>query len=81
MNVPISVLNGVVDDGMLVVFVQTIIGFQFIGKDSRTSFDVLPDLLLQFALASIVNYKGPNISAPLYHAHDNGFVFSASSGE
>lgn len=52
-DIAIGILDGVIDDRVLVVFAQSIIGEQFIGEDCRASFDMFTDLALQFGLATI----------------------------
>jgi hypothetical protein len=58
-NVPVRVLNGVVDDGVLVVCAQSIVGFEFVAEDRSASFDVLTNLLLQSRLAPIIYKPSP----------------------
>jgi len=80
-HVVVHVLHGVVDDGVLVVGIQSVIGKQFIGEDGRARFDVFTDLLLKFLLAAILYNHRPYVSAALHHSHDNNLVFSASPGD
>src|SRR5439155_22450297 len=81
MNVAIHVFNRVIDDGVVVVRIQSVIRFQFAAIDGYTRFDVLSNLPLQSSLAPIIYDEGANVSATLHHAHHNGLVFSASASD
>src|ERR1022692_3945612 len=52
-NVPVHIFNRVVDDFVLKLFGQAIVGWQFITEDCRARFDVLFNALLEFSLAAI----------------------------
>jgi hypothetical protein len=80
-DVPVHVLNGVIDDLVLKGIFEPVVGFQFVGKDSRACFDVLTDIFLKFLFASVVHNESPNVSAALHHAHHDGFIFAASAGD
>lgn len=79
-NISVYVLNGMIDDGVLVVCAQSIVRLQFIAEDCCARFDVLTDLRLQFWLASAIYYKRSDIAATFHHSHNHGFIFAASSG-
>lgn len=81
MNVSIRVLDSVIDDRVLVVSLKPFVRFQFVTEDSRTSFNLFVDVLLKFFLPAIVNYEGPNFPTTLYHAHNDGLVFAASTSD
>jgi hypothetical protein len=80
-NVPIRALHSVIDDHVLVVFTQPIVGLQFIGEDGRARLNVLADLLLQLGLAPIIDNEGSHVAATFQRAHDNSLVFAASAGD
>src|SRR5579885_165018 len=77
----VRVLDRVVDDGVLVVFIQAVVGKKFIAENRRSSLDVLTHLFLNRFLASVIDYKSTNIAAALDHAHNDGLVFPASPGD
>lgn len=62
-NVAVYVFNRVVDDGVLIVGTQAVVGLQFIGKDCRASFDVLSDLFLKFPLTAVIYNHRSNVTA------------------
>ena len=49
-DVAVHVLDGMVDDGVLVIVFKPIIGLQFVSENCGSGFDVLADMLLQFRL-------------------------------
>jgi len=55
MNVPVHVLDGVIDDRVLIVALQSFAGFQFIAEDRRTRFNVFANMCLKFLLPSVIN--------------------------
>ena len=67
MNIPVYVFDRVVDDFVLELLGQAIVGRQFIGEDCRARFNVLLNVLLEFSLATVFNRHGANRSAALYH--------------
>jgi hypothetical protein len=79
-DVFVHILDGVVDNRVLVVRLQTIVGKQFVGKDRGTSLDVLANVFLEFLLSAALDHEGSNFPAALDHAHGDGLVFSASAG-
>ena len=52
MHVAIDVLNCMVDNGVLVVFAQAVIGQKFIGEDSRSDLHTFADGTLKFLFLS-----------------------------
>ena len=77
----IHVFDRVIDDRMLKVGFESLIGIQFVGEDGRACFDVLADVLLEFFLAPVFNHEGADIAAPLHHAHDHGFILTAGTSD
>lgn len=80
MNVSVRILDGVVNDRVLVVGVQAFIGQQLICEDSRARFYVVTHLLLQFFLSSALYYLRANPAATLHESHNYGLIFAASAG-
>lgn len=80
-DVSVCVLHGVIDDGVLIVALQSIVRKKFIGEDCATSFHVITNLFLKFFLLTVVYNEGPNVSAALHHAHNHSLVFAASAGD
>ena len=76
----IRVLDGVIDNGVLVILGQPIIGKQFVSEDRRARFDVLPYLALKFALAAILYDHRAHVAAAFQHSHNDSLVLSAGSG-
>jgi hypothetical protein len=72
-NVAVNVLDGVVDDLVLIVGIQTVIGEQFIAEDGRASFDALADCALKFFLTASLNVVNNNLPATLNHSEHNFF--------
>src|ERR1039457_5056503 len=81
MDVPIRVLDSVIDYRVLIVSLKPFVGFQFIAKNSRTGFDLFVDVLLKFFLPAIVNHEGPHFPATLDHAHNDSLVLAAGPGD
>jgi hypothetical protein len=77
----INVFNGVIDNGVLVVVLQSFIRFQFIAEDDRTGFDMLRHLLLKFMLASVVYDHRSDVAAAFQHSHHYGLILPARSGD
>jgi len=76
-DVAVGVLDGVIDDGVLIVGFQTVVGEQFIGEDRGSGFNVITDVFLKFLLAPVVNYEGAHVAAALDHSKDDGFILAA----
>jgi len=76
-NIAVHVLNGVIDDGVLVVGLQPVIRFQFVREDGRASFHMLTNVLLNSLLFAVVHNHHPHVSAAFHHAHDDSLVFAA----
>src|SRR6266436_6434121 len=81
MNVAVHVLNRMIDDGVIVLGAQSLVGWQFIGENCSASFHMLTHLLLEFGAAAILYDHGANFSTTLQHSHDHRFVFSASASD
>jgi hypothetical protein len=80
-NVAVYVFHGVIDDGMLIVRFQPIVGLQFIGEDRATGLYVLSHLPLKFRLATAINYERADVTAPLHDSHNDGLIFTASASD
>src|SRR6266700_112774 len=80
-NVAVHVFNSVVNDRVLVVRFQPVIGFQFVAEDCGASFDVPSNPLLKFRLVSLTDYHRPHLAATLYHSHYDGLVLAPRSGD
>jgi len=80
-NVALHVLNGVIDNGMLVVGTKAVIGFQFVSEQGRAHSNVFADLLLKFALAAIVHDHRADFPATFQHPENNSLILSAGSGD
>src|ERR1017187_2382143 len=68
-----------VDNFMLELFGQAVIGWQFIGEDGRARFDMLFDARLKFRLAAIFNCHGANSPAALHHSECDSLIGHAVS--
>jgi hypothetical protein len=80
-NVAVHVFDGVVDDRVLIVSVQSFIGQQLIGEDRRASFHVVTNLLLKFFLGVAFDYFRANPPAAFHESHNHGLIFAASAGD
>jgi len=80
-NVLVHVLNGMIDNSMLIISAQAVVRLQFISEDRRSSFNVLTDLLLQFRLATILYNHCADVSAALYHAEDHRLILTAGPSD
>src|SRR5437016_13118851 len=80
-NFAVHIFNGVIDDGVVVVRVQPFIGLKFIAVDRCSCFYVLTNLRLQSRLTAVIHNECPHVTAALHHAHDHGFIFSASASD
>src|SRR5437667_11353071 len=79
MNVAVHVLNRVIDNSVIIVRIQSVVGLEFIAVDSCACFHMLTHLLLEFGSTAILYHHGADVSATLHHAHHDGLVFSASA--
>src|ERR1043166_8526061 len=68
MYVSIHVLDGVINDGMLIVVVESFVGPQFVRENGCTSFDGLAEVLLAKLLPSGIYGSGTYAPAPLPHS-------------
>lgn len=80
-DIAICVFDGVIDDRVLEVLGQSVVGLQFIREDRRASFDMLTHLLLQFVFAAIVYDERSDVAAPFHEAHNYGLILSSSAGD
>ena len=71
----IHVLDRVIDDGMFVFGLQSVVREQFVGEDRSASLDVLFNLRLQFFLSALLDVDRTDLTAALHHAHDDLFAF------
>jgi hypothetical protein len=79
-DVPVHVLDRVIDNRVLKVAFETIVGLEFIGEDCATGLYVLPHPFLKFMLAPTIYNLQANVSAPLNHTHYSDLVIAASPG-
>jgi hypothetical protein len=73
-DIAVHVLDGMIDDSMAVVFIQSIVGEKFITEDSGTRFDALTDQALQFAFAASLDVIHYDLAATLYHSEHDFFT-------
>jgi hypothetical protein len=78
-DIAVHVLNGVVDDCVILAFCESVIGLQFVSKERATSFDILADGLLKFLFATSINVKRSHFAIALYHPEHDFFVHPASA--
>jgi len=72
-----SILNRVIDDGVIVVRRKPVVGLQFVAEQRRSRRDMLAYPLLQVTLAPIGDVKGSHLAAALHNTERNGFIFAA----
>ena len=80
-NFTVRVFDSVIDDRVLVVRFQPIIGKQFIGEDCRASLYVFPDVLLKVLLSAVLYDHRPHVSAALQHPHNQSLILAAGSSD
>ncbi len=73
-NLPVHVLDGVVDGAMVEVSTETGVRRQRVGVDGRSGFDAIPDVALESAALDAVNDVDADPAAALNHADDGGLV-------
>jgi hypothetical protein len=61
-DVPVHVLNRMIDDSVLIVRFQPIVGLQLIAKDGRASFYTLADQRLKVFLLASLDMTGNYLS-------------------
>src|SRR6185437_2168297 len=76
-----DVFNGMIYHFMLVIFIQSCVGLERIGIESRASLNVLPDQRLQINLAPFVDNLSANSSAALDESNYHGFVIINATSE
>src|SRR5258708_4351309 len=64
-DIPIHVFDRVIDDSVLVIRSQAVIGFQFVAEDGRASFDAFTDDRLKVFSLAAVNMPGNDLPAAL----------------
>lgn len=79
-NVPVRVLNCMIDDLMLEVRRQAIIGPKRVAKQRATGLHILAQVAMQFMLTARRNSEGTYLPAALNHSKRNGFILAARSG-
>src|SRR2546425_5890564 len=77
MNFAVHVLNRMIDDSVIVVRIQSVVGFKLIAVDCRSRFHMLTNLPLQSSLTAVIHNKCPHVSPTLHHSHNDSLVFSA----
>ena len=70
-----------IDDSVIIVRIQPVIGFKFIAVDRCSRFHMLTNLPLQSSLTAVIHNECPHVTAALHHAHDHGFIFSACASD
>jgi hypothetical protein len=80
-NLPIDVFDGVVNNLMGELTLQTIIGQKGIGVERGPGFHVLLDLRLERVLPAIRNHDGTHLPATFEDTHDGGLVLAACPGD
>src|SRR5687768_8768762 len=80
MNLPVHVLDRVIDNLMGEVPGESFVGKQRVGIESRSCFDVLADFGLKGLLLPIRNYAGTNLPASFQDTDNGSLVFPASPG-
>src|ERR1700730_13438356 len=78
-DVPIDILNGVVNHGVLVVFVQSIVREKFITEDRGARFYTLTDYALKFFLGASLNVLHNHFAAALDHTKNDLLTFRSAT--
>src|ERR1017187_555624 len=78
-NIAPYVLDGVIDNRVLVIVLQAVIRLQSIAENRGTRFDALPDDWLKFFFGAGGYMTGDNLTAPLYHPKHNLLAFRPAS--
>src|ERR1017187_54890 len=79
MHVAIHVLHGMIDNGVLVVFAQSVVGLQFIAEDCCASFYVFTDKRLKGLPLASIHVAGDHLAATLHHAEYNLLAFGPAT--
>lgn len=77
MNIPVHILNRGVDNGVLEIIGQSLVGETLVGEDDRASLDLFTDLLLELFPASALDNSGTNFASTLDHPEHHGLVLAA----
>jgi hypothetical protein len=80
-NLPIHVLDSMVNHLVRIVSGQSLIGEQEVGIESGSRLNMLPDFGLQNRLAAAGHNDSADVPTALQDAHDGHFVFGASTGD
>src|ERR1035441_5343126 len=75
----IHVLNGVVNDLVLVLACQTLVAAKFIGVQRNSRFNVSPDEWLKSFLLAVCDDLSANLAAALQDSHDHELVIGVAS--
>jgi hypothetical protein len=78
-HVAIYVFNGMVDDGVLVVVRQAIVGKQFVREDSGTSIYALANRALKLLLLAVLDVVYNNLATTLDHSEYDLLTFWPAS--
>jgi hypothetical protein len=78
-NVTADVFDGVVDDRVIVVFIQPVIRGQLIGEDYGASFNVLADSVLEFLSPTAIEMQGAHPAVTFYHSEHDGLIHPAGA--
>jgi len=80
-DVALHILHGMIYDLVKVLFTQTLIRFQGIGEQFRSSFHVGFDVGLENVLLTAIDYGSPHGAATFQHANHHRLVLAASPGD
>ncbi len=80
-NVPIHILHGMINNCVLILGRESIVGSQRVAKESGTGLNVLSNASAKFVLASRGHREGANVTTPLNYTKSDGFVFAASASD
>ncbi len=80
-NVAIYECYRLADNGVPIVGLQTIIGFQLVAEESRARFDSFARERLRSLLGTGVNMPGDNFTAALDHSEHDFLSIRAASGD
>ena len=81
MHIAVCVLDRVINNRVLVVGRQSVIGLQFIAEDAGASPDVLLDLGVKSLASPAIHDHGAGASAALQKPEDNSLILAACSGD
>lgn len=80
-NIAVDVFDGVIDDGVLVVGLQAVIGLQFVAEDRGSGFDPFPDQGFKVSPLAAVYMTSNHLPAALDHPEHNFLTLRAAAGD